>query len=232
MAKGTYGTAQIGKRQLMMPHPHYSSKLESDFYHSCVKAIEVVDLLKRNIAHFPRQIDGHALCQHYGLPTHYLDFSEDVWTSGFFASHYYPNLKPVTNGIGVLYVLDRKRLPDGVCHEIGIQPLARPFAQRGWLLKTHPGLDVAVLPSIRQFFFEHSKTAGKKAGERFNGGSKLLPGEKLAEEVASCIKTNCVRQVDLDAYLDGIRRRGGDHETTRSSIEKLFKAKGLSITKK
>lgn len=220
----------IGSKDFAAPHPHYSAALECDFYYSCIKALEIVDTVKREWPGYPDDhVDGHALAQHYGLATHFLDFSEDVWVAGFFASHTYPDFRPLTEGVGVLYVMDRSRLPENVCYEIGIQPLARPFAQRGWLLKTHPGLNVAHHPSVRPLFFRHRKAAGERLAERFSGGHELVPPSEITDAIQACLGRRYVKREPLERYLEILHEKGGSAEEFEEQIADLFRQMEVHI---
>lgn len=222
---------QIGNKALVMPHPHYSAALECDFYYSCVKALEIRDIVKRQWPGYSDdQVDSHALGQHYGLATHFLDFSEDVWTAGFFASHTYPEFQPLADGVGVLYVLDRERLPENVCYEIGIQPLERPFAQRGWLVRTHPGLNMAHHPSVRPLFFRHRKVAGERLAKRFAGGEQLVPTSDIAASVLSCLGKRYVKRHHLDRYLDVVREHGGPAGELKEQMAALFRQMEVHVS--
>ncbi len=223
------GIWNAGDRDFLMPYPHYSSELECDFYYSCIKAIEMVNLMRKELPEYPRLVNGHALCQHYGLPTHYLDFSENLWIAGFFASHQYPNFEPVAEGIGVLHVLSRDNLPDDICYEIGIQPLSRPFAQRGWLLKTYPRFNLADQPFVRTIFFEHCKDAGKQLALRVGGGEKLLPEENLTEVANSCLGDCYVKASAVDNYLEIGRKHSDRTQEIEESIRHLFAKRNIEI---
>lgn len=223
------GIWSVGNGNLLMPYPHYSAELECDFYYSCIKAVEVVDLLKEEFPDYPKSVDGHALCQHYGLSTHYLDFSEDLWIAGYFASHLYPNFDPVVEGIGVLYVLNRDILPNDICYEIGIQPLARPFAQRGWLLRTYPRLNLADQSFIQTIYFQHNKDAGNEIARRFGGGERLVPHGELTDFVTSCLRDCNVKQSAVGGYLEIIRKHGGQPQRIKKSILRLFEKRGVEI---
>lgn len=179
-------TVRIDDDSLVMPHPHYSADLERDYYFSCAKAIELIWDVARLFPEYPEdQIDGHALCQHYGLPTHCLDFSECIWTAGFFASHQYRNgtFVPCTDadGIGVMYVLEIDNVPPSSLYEIGFQPLPRPVAQRGWLVKVPPEVNLLSNPAVWEIHFQHSSDASDAIGKLFQQGQELLPTDEIAE---------------------------------------------------
>lgn len=221
---------QIGNKDFVMPHPHYSAALECDFFYSCIKALEIVDIVKQEWPDYSDdEVDGHALGQHYGLATHFLDFSEDAWIAGFFASHTYPEFRPVTDGVGVLYVLDRRRLPESECYEIGVQALARPFAQRGWLVRTHPELNMAHHRSIRPLFFRHRKAAGERLAERFGSGQGLVPASEIADAIQACLRRRYVKQDGLERYLGIVRGHGGLAAEHEKQIARLFREMDVQI---
>ena len=212
---------RIGDDSLLMPNPHYCPDLERDFHFSCIKAAEMTAEIQ-----FPKSINGHALCQHYGLVTHYLDFTEDVWIAGFFASHDYPTFKPLEEGIGVIYVLDTDKISPKLCHEIGIQALARPFAQRGWLLQTYPGLNYAEVPAVSAIYFKHVQQASKQLGKRFDAGKKLLPDEQLPAMIQR-LNQPSVKSSAFNRYLKCYPN--SDRTEIERSVRSLFCNK-ISIT--
>ena len=212
-----YRERKVGADLLVMPDPHYSSGLEREFHFSCIKAAEIV----ATITNFP-QINGHALCQHYGLSTHYLDFTEDPLIAAFFASHKYPGFEPIDEGVGVVYVLDTSKMPPNVFHEIGVQPFRRPFAQRGWLLQTFPGPNFADCPAVSSFYFQQRRTASTELRERFDGGRALVPEEELPS-VFGQLSTRSVTSDAMRRYLSQypeVRRR-----EVEKSIRALFGAR-------
>jgi hypothetical protein len=216
-------TVRIEADSLVMPHPHYSADLERDFYFSCVKATELIRDVARLFPEFPgEQINGHALCQHYGLPTHFLDFSENVWIAGFFASHSFRNgaFEPCSEGIGVMYVLETEQVPDGQLYEIGIQPLPRPFAQRGWLLRVPPEVNLLAHSSVWAIHFQHSADASATMGKHFGGGQDLLPIDKISEYLESRLSERTVSKVAIDDYLHHVP--SSHRPSLRASINRLF----------
>ena len=222
-------TLRFGNKRLHMPHPHYSEELQFDLYFSCVKALDIVRLVKKILGQVPGEVDGHALCQHYGLATPFLDFSEDLWISGFFASHTYPALKPVTEGVGVLYVLDTSPLPEEVCYEIGIQPLERPFAQRGWLMKTYPGLNVASLSSIRPYYFQHSEKSARCLAKKVGDGAEVVPSDTLSDQVEKMLKCKSVTEESVRQYCQLGRSFSMDTQETEKTVRRFLSKGGVRV---
>ena len=216
-------TLRIDDDSLAMPHPHYSATLERDFYFSCTKAIDLIRDVAQRFPEYPEEkVDGHALCQHYGLPTHYLDFSECAWTAAFFASHKFcdGSFSPCSEGIGVLYVLELDQIPPGRLYEIGFQPLPRPSAQRGWLLRVTPEINLLAHPAVWEIHFQHSAAASKAIGERFREGKDLLPRDEIGKYIEKRLSERTVPRDAIEAYL--IRVPEDYRPTLRASMERLF----------
>jgi FRG domain len=197
----------IDDDRLVMPHPHYSMSLERDFYYSQVKAAEVMSLVEKEFVDFPHSaIDGIALCQHYGLPTACLDFSEDVWISGFFATHEYRDgsFLPCGEGIGVMYVLETDEVPSGALYEIGIQPLPRPYAQRGSLLKVTPEINLLSVPAVWAIFFKQDNQISKLIGERYRQGRDLVPHDEVSSYIEGKLASRKISREFISKYVDRV----------------------------
>lgn len=215
-------TVQFDDDKLRMPIPHYSEALERDYYFSCVKAFELVQDVATRFPDFPGEIDGHALCQHYGLRTHCLDFSHDVWVSGFFASHSYTGgeFQPVGIGVGVMYVLEAEQVPPGSLYEIGFQPLPRPFAQKGFLLKVPPDINLLAVPAIWPIYFKHSLSASKALSKRFDDGRALVPHDRISNHIEQSL---ALREVTREGIAGYVSRVPQDHQHWLAGIiERLF----------
>ncbi len=215
-------TISIDGDSLVMPHPHYCQDLERDYYFSCIKAAELITEVKSLFPEFPGEVDGHALSQHYGLRTHCLDFSEDIWISGFFASHSCQAgaFSICKEGIGVVYVLEVDQVPPKSLYEIGFQPLPRPFAQRGSLLKVPPDVNLLSHPAVWAIHFRHSEAASKHVGSRFDAGKALVPHDKISLFLESRLAE---RSVTISGVADYVGRVPPHHRSIlRASIGRLF----------
>lgn len=216
-------TVQFDEDVLQMPVPHYDENLERDYYFSCVKALELARDVQARFPDFPGEVDGHALCQHYGLRTHCLDFSHDVWVSGFFAAHSYSagEFHPVGSGIGVMYVLEAQQVPPGSLYEIGFQPLPRPFAQKGFLLKVPPEINLLAIPAVWSIYFQHSLPASEALGRRFDNGRVLVPHDKVSIHIEQQLAERKVSKEGIAGYLSRVPE---SHRSWLSStIERLFR---------
>lgn len=215
-------TLQFEGESLRMPNPHYSAALERDYYFSCVKGWELIWDVERLYPNFPDAVDGHALCQHYGLRTHCLDFSLSVWVSGFFASHSFREgaFEPVADGIGVLYVLDTSAVPPANLYEIGVQPLPRPYAQKGWLLLVPPEINLLAHPAVWKIYFRHSAEASSEVGERFRQGKDLVPHDDVSRYIESRLAERWVTAGAVRQYVQKVPRHY--QPTLDQSIRELF----------
>jgi len=216
-------TVQLDEDVLQMPIPHYNEDLERDYYFSCVKAFELVRDVAARFPDFPEEVDGHALCQHYGLRTHCLDFSHDVWVSGFFATHSYSNgdFSPVGSGVGVMYVLEAQQVPPGTLYEIGFQPLPRPFAQKGFLLRVPPEVNLLAIPAVWSIYFQHSLSASEALGKRFDSGRALVPHDQVSSHIEQQLAKREVTKEGIAGYLNRVPEH---HRSWLSStIKRLFR---------
>jgi FRG domain len=84
------------------------------------------------------ELDLLEVAQHYGVATPLIDLSESIEVALFFATHDYAEdrrVVPRTAGSGVLYIVDREKVPEAYAKRIksiAIQPFARPFQQWAW----------------------------------------------------------------------------------------------------
>ena len=97
----------------------------------------------------------HALAQHYGIPTGYMDLSESFDVSCFFATCYVDKARtwqPRTEGVGVMYLLPTERIPirPDVLQPIGLQVLPRPREQFGWVIVCGIGSDFEDIQESRE----------------------------------------------------------------------------------
>lgn len=139
------------------------------------------------------RLDRLALAQHYGIPTGYLDLTDDFDVAAFFATcrETPQGWKPVEQGVGVVYRVELRGLanPFGEYRPLGPQPLPRPMEQCAW---------VAELPITHSFDgwsgvmimqFHQSKNVGEHFLDKFDGGKALFPPDPLADvatEIISC----------------------------------------------
>lgn len=200
-------------------NPHYNQDFDRAFVFSRLKCIEVGDLLQASFPDFPREIDAPALCQHYGLPTPYMDFTENLLVAAFFATHSHRTgaWEPCSTGNGVLYLLDvdAARTDDQLFYEIGYQPLPRPYAQKGSLFFVRHDLNILSLPYVQCFGFVHNETAARDIATRVGGPERLFPPDKFADIVESHRSDTYVKRHAIDLFLDEPPRPNRDERERR-----------------
>ena len=143
----------------------------------------------------------HALAQHYGIPTGYMDLSESFDVSCFFATCYVDETgkwQPHTKGAGIMYLLPTERIPirPDVLQPIGLQVLPRPREQFGWVVVCGISSDFEDIPGLQMLEFEHSESVGRHFLQQFSGGADLFPPDAMAE-VADKIMTSTVVPASL-----------------------------------
>ena len=136
----------------------------------------------------------HALAQHYGIPTGYMDLSESFDVSCFFATCYPDKAgkwHPRTEGTGIIYRLPTERIPvrPEVLQPIGLQVLPRPREQFGWVIVCGIGSDFEDIPGLQMLEFEHRESVGQHFLQAFSDGADLFPPDAMAE-VADRIMTS------------------------------------------
>jgi hypothetical protein len=205
--------------RVIATNPHYSREFDRAYVFSRLKCIEVGELLQANFQEFPREIDAPALCQHYGLPTPYMDFTENLLVAAFFATHRLRAgvWEPCATGSGVLYLLDvdAARNDNQLFYEIGYQPLPRPFAQKGSLFFVPHDLNMLSLPYVECFGFAHDDAIAHDIATRIGGPERLFPPDKFADLVESHRHDPYVKRHAIDLFLDQPPRPNRDERERR-----------------
>jgi hypothetical protein len=205
--------------RVIAANPHYSQEFDRAYVFSRLKCIEVGELLQANFRDFPREIDAPALCQHYGLPTPFMDFTENLLVAAFFATHRLRSgvWEPCATGRGVLYLLDADaaRNDDQLFYEIGYQPLPRPFAQKGSLFFIPHDLNMLSLPYVQCFGFVHNDTIARGIAARVGGPEGLFPPDKFADLVESHRQDTYIKRHAIDLFLDQPPRPNRDEREHR-----------------
>jgi hypothetical protein len=171
-----------------------------------------------------------ALAQHYGIPTGYLDLSDDFNVSAFFATCQQTRhgWEPVNSGIGVIYrtALEALATPFGEYLPLGPQPLPRPTEQCAWVTELPLCHSFEGWSNVSMLEFEHDRAIGEYFLEMFNGGSKLFPPDPLSEvadEILACdeIPTDCIDLI-LESYIgDPFGPLTNEFPAIRNEISKL-----------
>ena len=178
-----------------------------------------------------------AVAQHYGLPTGYIDLSQSFDVASFFACCRYnkqsKKWEAVTEGEGIIYVLDRRKFPPGIGPKaICLQPFPRPSEQWGWVHEVTLGEDFDSLPHVRKFIFKHDFNESKEILEKFQYGNILFPFDplaKLADRImeSKSIPSSIARNVINDLLADPQGLPGISPERILSMIAE---AKAITFT--
>lgn len=149
--------------------------------------------ISHNAARHNLDLDPIALAQHYGIPTGYLDLSDDFNVSAFFATcrETKNGWEPVNTGIGIIYrvKLNSFKTPFGRYIPLGPQQLPRPSEQCAWVTELPLGHSFEGWPDVDMLLFHHDQYIGEHFLKMYEGGKCLFPPDPLsiiAEEILSC----------------------------------------------
>jgi len=119
-------------------------------------------------------LDPIALAQHYGIPTGYLDLTDDFNVSAFFATCHETNdgWKPVDAGVGVIYRVHLQKLetPFDSYMPLGPQRLPRPSEQCAWVTELPFCHSFEGWPGVEMLQFNHDR----RIGQQFLWSSPLI----------------------------------------------------------
>lgn len=134
-----------------------------------------------------------ALAQHYGIPTGYLDLTDDFNVSAFFATcrKTSEGWQPVNSGVGVIYRVKLRNIENPFDRYIplGPQKLPRPHEQCAWVVELPFCHGFEGWPGVEILSFHHDRHIGEHFLEMFEGGTQLFPPDPLADianEILSC----------------------------------------------
>ena len=140
-------------------------------------------------------INYEGLAQHYGISTNLLDFTNDKWTSAFFATTSYDAVNDIYSPIdesqqlyGVFYIYtDDSELNSYKMEPIGLNFFNRPGAQNGFALKMSHNADLNSMRNVKKIFFRHDKNASQTIFSMNQQGKKLFPDDSLIGKTKSII---------------------------------------------
>lgn len=164
------------------------------------------------------KINPDALAQHYGIKTEWMDLTVDLWTAAFFASTVYENgaYRPATtqdSKYGCFYQLSRidmilpEHKRDSRIETVGLQPLARPGRQAGYVYKMNPNDDFNKQAGVSGTLFRQDDRINEFIFNYTNRGNRLFPqeiiGDKIREGIVKGTKfSKTALQIAKDKYCD------------------------------
>ena len=176
------------------------------------------------------RLDRIALAQHYGIPTGYLDLTDNFDVAAFFATcrETATGWEPVTQGVGVLYRVDLTRVEHrfGMFQPLGPQPLPRPDEQSAWTAEIPMVHSFDGWPIVSIIEFEHDKKIGEYFLQFFDGGKILFPPDPLANVAHEIIQSGEMPKELVEGVLVGFAKdefgpRSTDFASIRQSLAKL-----------
>ncbi|HGO6069732.1 TPA: FRG domain-containing protein [Burkholderia cepacia] len=151
-------------------------------------------------------LDPIALAQHYGIPTGYLDLSDDFNVSAFFATCHETKdgWKPVDEGVGVMYRVHLRKLTPPFDNYIALGPqrLPRPSEQCAWVTALPFCHSFEGWPGVELLLFEHDRHVGQHFLEMFEGGERLFPPDPLADVAAEILACREIPTEMVEAALE------------------------------
>lgn len=149
------------------------------------------------------ELDRIALAQHYGIPTGYLDLTDDFNVSAFFATcrETGRGWEPIDDGEGIIYRVMLTKLENSFGHykPLGPQPLPRPTEQSAWVAELPLCHSFDGWKDVELLRFHQDRCVGEYFLRMFAGGEHLFPPDPLAEvaaEILTCgeIPTNMLEE--------------------------------------
>jgi len=208
--------------------------------HPVIQFIKSTPVSVNGIGNVPISIMYEGLAQHYGIKTHYLDLTNDIWTAAFFASTIYENgeYRPVfvddrdfNDSFGVLYMLDYEHDTRYGSYEnddiipIGLQYFNRPGRQCGFVRDMTNVRDLHSLPNLQKIFFRHDHEASKLIFQLSQNGRHLFPADSLAEIVAQIRISDRISKASVDMVY-----RQHYSDMSRQGFDKKIASIGYSIS--
>lgn len=167
-------------------------------------------------------LDPIALAQHYGIPTGFLDLTDDFNVSAFFATcqETKSGWQAVDSGTGVIYRVNLRnsgvqsgaltenpfQTPFGNYTPIGPQQLPRPSEQCAWMTELPLCHSFEGWPNVDMLLFHHDRDIGKHFLGMYAGGERLFPVDPLANVAAEILACREIPIDIVDAALDSFSR--------------------------
>ena len=157
------------------------------------------------------------LAQHYGIPTGYLDLSDDFDVSAFFATcrETGQGWQPAEEGTGIIYRVSLRELKEEAFTHylpLGPQSLPRPTEQGAWVAELPMCHSFEGWHGVSRLQFRHERHVAEHFLEMFAGGSKLFPPDPLADVASEIL--NC-RELPVDLVDAAIQSFASDPQGPR-----------------
>ena len=182
------------------------------------------------------RIGYDGMAQHYGIKTEYMDLTLDVWTAAFFAATTYDYAtdaySPITDTnehpYGAFYLynetpmlppFDKKQRVDVV----GLQPLARPGRQSGYVFKMEKGENFNDL--TQKNLFRHDARVNELIYNYTNRSNRLFPKELLNDRIRKRIVDG--KDFSKWAFEESWKRYFADR--TEKELKGYLEDKGIDI---
>jgi len=156
------------------------------------------------------KLDRIALAQHYGIPTGYLDLTDDFNVSAFFATcrETREGWEPIEEGVGVVYRVELKGLenPFGRYEPLGPQLLPRPTEQCAWVTELPMTHSFDGWPGVMIMQFNQQKTVGEHFLRKFDNGKGLFPPDPLADVASEIMASQEVPSILSERAIESFAR--------------------------
>lgn len=179
--------------------------------------------LQSNDGKFPIKnlnIDFEAIAQHYGIKTSLMDMTTDKWAAAFFATsrldrntgRYNPVKR--TRKKGTFYQLDTDFIHTlgNEIRSIGVQPLARPEYQNGYVYRMGRHSELNRDRQMKRTLFVHDYYQNRLIFAYANRGNRFFPKELAEDRIEEIVKT---RKIHPDAYKSVVSKF---YKTTPQSV--------------
>lgn len=187
------------------------------------------------VKEWPWDVLYRAIAQHYGIPTNWMDITNDFETALFFAcckydkGRYRPlnkfDFKEENDRYGVIFKADSFLADlkygmfegDGGIMPIGFQPFMRCHRQYGHAYVMEEDMDLYKSNDFQMMKFKHSIDLSKEIFEHMNRGEKIFPNEGLE---------------DLENEISEIKETNTFSDQAYENVVKSFNFKGIDIDMK
>jgi len=152
------------------------------------------------------KLDKIAIAQHYGIPTGYLDLTDNFSISAFFATcqETADGWQPLSEGIGVVYRVYLNGSfsnPWSEYKPLGPQPLPRPTEQCAWVAELPISHSFDEWPNVEIMQFYQDSSVGEYFMNKFDSGKTLFPVDPLADVAHEILLSGEIPKVLVEAAI-------------------------------